>query len=128
MPHFFLIAGDNVGVPILSVVHVDFCIGENGEAHNTSRYEIMERTSKKARLVVRRGQEFFVTITLNRDYDPTIDGISFVFTLEGILKPQYGHGTLVASALLGPNHVSEASWQCTVASLAENSVKVKVQF
>lgn len=105
---------------------MDFCIGENGEAHNTSRYEIMERTTRKARLVVRRGQEFFINISLNRDYDPSIDGISFVFTVEGIVKPQYGHGTLVASAVLGPNDVSEASWQCSVASLAENSVKVKV--
>ncbi|XP_012283276.1 annulin isoform X2 [Orussus abietinus] len=112
--------------PILTVVHVDPCIKENGEAHRTSRYELMNRNGKNSRLVVRRGQAFFLNITLAREYRPSTDGISIVFTLDGVKKPQYGHGTLVASPVLGPGEMSEGSWQTTIEWADQDMIRIKV--
>jgi len=79
----------------------------------------------KAKLVVRRGQEFYLHLSLSRDYNYSIDGISIVFTLDGIEKPQYGHGTLVATALLNPGEISEAAWQATIAAIEPNFLRIK---
>lgn len=86
----------------------------------------MTRHDDKARLVVRRGQEFYLHLNLSRDYDYSIDGISIVFTLDGIEKPQYGHGTLVATALLNFDEISEAAWQTTIVALEPNFLRIKV--
>ena len=110
----------------MTILSVDRCIEENGTSHHTSRYEIMNRGDGKSRLVVRRGQEFFLNISLSRDYDPAYDGLSVVFTLDGIQKPRYGHGTLVLIPLLNPEDVSERSWQATIASIETNSIRIKV--
>lgn len=104
---------------------VDPLINENGEAHKTSRYEIMNRSGNKARLVIRRGQEFYLNLMLSRNYDPTIDGISIVFTLDGVERPMYGHGTLVAIPVLDSGEKSEGSWQATVDAAAENAIRIK---
>jgi len=106
---------------------VDPCIEENGENHRTSRYELMTRRGRgdKAKLVVRRGQEFYLHLSLSRDYNYSIDGISIVFTLYGIEKPQYGHGTLVATALLNPGEISEAAWQATIVAIEPNFLRIK---
>lgn len=85
----------------------------------------MTRQSDRARLVVRRGQEFYLHLRLSRDYDPYIDGISIVFTLDGIERPQYGHGTLVATALLNPGENSEAAWQTTIAAIEPNFLRIR---
>jgi hypothetical protein len=85
----------------------------------------MTRQSDNARLVVRRGQEFYLHLRLSRDYDSYIDGISIVFTLDGIERPQYGHGTLVATALLNPGENSEAAWQTTIAAIEPNFLRIK---
>ena len=86
----------------------------------------MNRSHGKSRLIVRRGQEFFLNITLSRNYDPISDGISIVFTLSGVDRPLYGHGTLVASPVLNPGEVSDGSWQTVVDSYGDNTVKIKV--
>lgn len=85
----------------------------------------MTRQGDRARLVVRRGQEFYLHLKLSRDYDPYIDGISVVFTLDGVERPQYGHGTLVATALLNPGEHSEAAWQTTIAAIEPNFLRIK---
>ncbi|XP_020284577.1 annulin isoform X2 [Pseudomyrmex gracilis] len=120
------VPGEDYGVPVLTIRSVDFCIEENGENHRTFRYELMTRHDDKARLVVRRGQEFYLHLNLSRDYDSSIDGVSIVFTLDGIEKPQYGHGTLVATALLDPDEISEAAWQTTIVALESNFLRIKV--
>ncbi|XP_063983287.1 annulin isoform X2 [Diachasmimorpha longicaudata] len=114
------------GIPMLTVLRVDPCIDENGEAHRTSRYELMNREGVNARLIVRRGQEFFVRLHLNRDYDPTVDGISLVFTLDGVKKPNYGNGTFVVTPLLNFGEVSEGAWQASLDSLESNSIRIKI--
>lgn len=85
----------------------------------------MNHQSDRARLVVRRGQEFYLHLSLSRDYDPSIDGISIVFILDEIQKPQYGHGTLVATALLNPGEISEAAWQTTIDAIEHNFLRIK---
>ncbi|XP_024939545.1 annulin isoform X2 [Cephus cinctus] len=125
-PFPFLFYWEDFGVPILSVVGVDPCINENGEYHRTSRYEIMNRDGDKAKLVVRRGQAFFLKLMLSRNYQPSTDGVSLVFTLDGVEKPQYGHGTLVATPVLSPGDPSEGSWQAVIDTVEENTMKIRV--
>ncbi|KAK0180122.1 hypothetical protein PV327_005795 [Microctonus hyperodae] len=127
-PPFSYENGGDLDSPMLTIIKVDPLIKENGEAHNTSRYEIMCREGTDARLVVRRGQEFFLRLHLNRNYDSTIDGISLVFTLDGIQKPQYSHGTFIVVPLLNNPHDDELkdSWQVTVDSIEINSIKIKI--
>lgn len=120
-----LFIGEDFGVPVLTVHNVDPCIEENGENHRTSRYELMTRHDDRARLVVRRGQEFYLHLSLSRDYISSIDGISIVFTLDGIERPQYGHGTLVATAVLNPGEIPDAAWQTTIDARAQNFLRIK---
>ncbi|XP_034945845.1 annulin-like isoform X2 [Chelonus insularis] len=114
------------GVPMLTIVRVDPLIVENGEAHHTSKYEIMNRDGADARLVVRRGQEFFMRLHLNRDYDSKVDGLSVVFTLDGVKRPQYGHGTFVVAPLLNEGEISEGAWHATLYSVEVNSMVIKI--
>lgn len=86
----------------------------------------MTRQAERARLVVRRGQEFYLHLSLSRDYESSIDGVSIVFTLDGVEKPQYGHGTLVATALLNPGEISEAAWQATIDTIEPDFLRIKV--
>ncbi|XP_043275141.1 annulin isoform X2 [Venturia canescens] len=118
---------EDYGIPVLTIVSVDPCFEENGIAHRTSRYEIMNRRGGKSRLVIRRGQEFYLNLTLSRDYDATFDGLSIVFTLDGIKKPQYGHGTFIVIPLLNPGDVSEGSWQATIESIEANMIRIKIK-
>ncbi|XP_011147377.2 annulin isoform X2 [Harpegnathos saltator] len=125
-PFPFRFYWEDFGVPVLTIYYVDPCIEENGEKHRTYRYELMTRQADRARLVVRRGQEFYLHLGLSRNYDPAIDGVSIVFTLDGIEKPQYGHGTLVATALLNPGEISEADWQVTIDAIELNFLRIKI--
>jgi len=85
----------------------------------------MTRQDDGARLVVRRGQEFYLHLSLSRDYNSSIDGVSIVFTLDGVERPQYGHGSLVATALLHPGEISEAAWQTTIDARGPNFLRIK---
>ncbi|XP_076234245.1 transglutaminase isoform X2 [Calliopsis andreniformis] len=125
-PFPFRFYWEDFGVPVLTISDVDLCIAENGETHQTSRYELMTREDDRRRLVVRRGQEFYIHLILSRNYDPDIDGISLVFTVDGIEKPQYGHGTLVAIPVLYPEEVSEGSWQATIDAVHPNFLRLKI--
>lgn len=111
----------------MTVVHVDLSFHENGKLHHTDRYEIMSREDKKACLVVRRGQEFFLNLTLSRDYDPLIDGVSLVFSVEGVDQPLFGHGTLAAVPLLTPEEESDSPWQASVEAVDVNALRIKVR-
>lgn len=121
-----LLAGEDFGVPVLTIIGVDPCIAENGGNHRTFRYDLMARQDDKSRLVVRRGQEFYLHLTLSRDYEPRIDGMSIVFTVDGVERPQYGHGTLVAIPVLYPGEPSEGSWQATIDAIQPNFIRLKV--
>lgn len=113
-------------MPVLTILDVDPCIGENGANHRTSRYEAMSRAGDGSRLVVRRGQPFYLHLALSRDYDPAVDAVSIVFTVDGVDRPQYGHGTLVATPVLYPGERSPATWQATIDSLHSDFARLKV--
>ncbi|XP_051167071.1 annulin isoform X2 [Leptopilina boulardi] len=111
---------------ILTVTSVDPLIVENGKAHKTSKYELMNRIGKDARLVIRRGQEFYINLTLSRNYDPINDGISLVFTLNGVPHVSSGLGTLVAIPVLEENETSNGTWQANIDKLEENEMRIKI--
>lgn len=111
---------------MLTIADVDSCIAENGVNHRTSRYDLMTRQDDKSRLVVRRGQEFYLHLTLSRDYEPSIDGMSIIFTVDGVERPLYGHGTLVATAVLYPGEPSEGPWHATIDAIQHNFIRLKV--
>lgn len=52
---------------------------ENRAAHRTDEYEIDQ-------LILRRGQEFDVTVTFNRDYSPETDVITVQFVTGNIFS------------------------------------------
>ena len=57
---------------------VDFHIEQNRKAHRTDEYDAEN-------LIIRRGQEFDVTVTFNREYKPDIDVVVLQFVV-GLLK------------------------------------------
>ncbi|KAJ8680712.1 hypothetical protein QAD02_016499 [Eretmocerus hayati] len=126
-PFPYRFSWENYRHSVLTIVHVDFLVDDNGDAHRTSRYELMNRGDVRlSRLVVRRGQGFIVDLQLSRNYDPNVDALSAVFTVDGVRKPQYGHGTLVAAPIIHPGETSHAAWQCVVHAYAENSLRIKI--
>ena len=56
---------------------VDLHKDENRAAHKTDDYEIQQ-------LIVRRGQEFDVTVTFDRDYNPDVDVIVVQFVTGAV--------------------------------------------
>lgn len=123
---FLFIGEDTIGVPVLAVVSVDQCIAENALAHRTSRFELSNRQDGTERLIVRRGDPFYVKLLLSREYDPNTDGISVVFTLDGVEKPQIGHGTLVATPVLTPGDDADVSWRAVIDASIGNTLRIKV--
>ncbi|XP_011688934.1 PREDICTED: annulin-like [Wasmannia auropunctata] len=112
-------------VPVLTIHNVDHCIKENGKNHRTSRYEMMTRQDDRARLVVRRGQEFYLHLSLSRNYNST-DYISIIFTLDGV-SPQRGSGTLVAIDMHDSTDISEAAnCQAIIDAKGTNFLRIKV--
>lgn len=71
------------GGKTLNVTSVDILVGENGRAHHTYDYELMERPLPN--LVIRRGQPFNLLLKLNRNFNPDTDALSFIFTVSGML-------------------------------------------
>jgi hypothetical protein len=141
-------------VDILKVFKVELCINENGLAHHTDKYDLMLSKTEKPKLVIRRGQEFFVNIYFNRPYNKDVDGISFLFSILGIKfnlfsqseymeiwmelsysfmfldgKPSLSHGTLVLVPLLSKGSLlfqKTPSWTAYIHEIDENSIKVQV--
>lgn len=80
-------------------------------------------------LVVRRGQSFRLMIILNRPYDPALDSISFIFTIQDEEKPNHGHGTLIGTTLnensssLGNSY----EWATAIESKHGNSLNIIVK-
>lgn len=81
---------DDGSVDILKVFKVDLLFNENGVAHHTEKYDHMlsnETSSKK--LVIRRGQEFYLQIFFNRPFSKDTDGISFLFSIVGVFSAKH---------------------------------------
>ena len=79
------------------------CVKENGKAHHSERFELMQRdnetTGESPSLVVRRGQAFKLKLECNRPSVRDKDSMTFIFTVADDEKPSYGHGTLAGTSL-----------------------------
>nr|CAD7194805.1 unnamed protein product [Timema douglasi] len=110
---------------VVTVKEVDLCLAENGPPHHTEKYELMER-EKDPKLVVRRGQQFVMRITLSRGYNPEKDAVSFIFTVVDAEKPNYGQGSLVAVPLLANGAESGGAWNAVLENSTENIITVHI--
>lgn len=68
------------------IIHLDFLKSENRTAHHTDKYGVEN-------LVVRRGQEFKVKITLKKPFDSNNDHLQFILSKGN--KPQESKGTMI---------------------------------
>ncbi|XP_073827498.1 transglutaminase isoform X2 [Musca autumnalis] len=75
---------------VLKIVSVDLCRDENHDEHHTDHFYAAKDT-----LIVRRGEPFRIRLNFNRDFSPSRDAISFIFTVADDKKPNPGHGTLI---------------------------------
>ncbi|XP_005181682.2 annulin isoform X2 [Musca domestica] len=75
---------------VIRVISVDLYRGENHDEHHTDHFY-----AAKDALIVRRGEPFRIRLNFNRDYSPSRDAISFIFTVADDKKPNPGHGTLI---------------------------------
>ena len=70
----------------LTVKDVDLHICENSKLHHTDKFAITKRKEKEPHAVLRRGQDFKVTVTFNRPYNKDKDDLVFII-YAGILFP-----------------------------------------
>ncbi|KAK4880423.1 hypothetical protein RN001_008569 [Aquatica leii] len=111
-------------VDILIIRQIDPCLKFNGDAHHTSKYELMNRPINPE-LVVRRGQPFYLELTLSRPYNHEKDAISFIFTVTDEDSPSFGQNTLVAVPLLKQFNRHDP-WNATLDSTDGNNIKVHI--
>nr|XP_022335793.1 uncharacterized protein LOC111132291 [Crassostrea virginica] len=64
----------------LNIKDVDLNIPDNCKAHRTDRFELTQLPEDKRELVVRRGQEFSLTLRLDQEYDKTKHDLELHFT------------------------------------------------
>ena len=63
----------------LTVKDIDLHIRANAFAHRTGKYAITKTNYENPQAVLRRGQEFKVTVTFNRSYNKDKDDLIFIF-------------------------------------------------
>ncbi|XP_035710698.1 annulin isoform X2 [Folsomia candida] len=119
---------DDGNIDILKVFKVDLICKENGPIHQTEKYDLMlSKPDQTNKLVIRRGQEFWIKIFFNRPYSKDTDGISFVFSIvDG--KPSLSHGTLVLVPLLSKGSLlfeKTPTWTAYIDEIDENAIKVQ---
>lgn len=68
---------------VLTIHSIDPMILENSKDHHTDRFDLVRR-EENAKLVVRRGQGFYIKLSMSRCYDFNRDAISLIFTFAGI--------------------------------------------
>ena len=71
--------------PLASFVirEINFEIERNTREHNTDQYAVTRREDD-ARLVVRRGDAFQISITFQRRYNKRDDLVNMIFTVAGL--------------------------------------------
>ncbi|XP_016981656.2 annulin-like [Drosophila rhopaloa] len=83
---------DATGTTVLGVLKVDPCMEENHKKHHTRYFN----AAAKDALIVRRGEPFRLRIHFDRDYSPSNDSISFIFSVADDTEAQPGMGTFSA--------------------------------
>ncbi|KFB35768.1 hypothetical protein ZHAS_00002672 [Anopheles sinensis] len=85
---------------VLEVLMFDLCLAENGREFHTDRYELMSDlrpSDEPSQLVVRRGAPFNVKLQCSRSYDPSVDTMVLILSLDpyGSEDITFGNGTEV---------------------------------
>ncbi|XP_069102902.1 LOW QUALITY PROTEIN: hemocyte protein-glutamine gamma-glutamyltransferase-like [Argopecten irradians] len=108
---------------VITVSDVRFNLYDDTFHHHTNIYELTDkRPGKDEFLVVRRGQSFQTTLTLDRPYDPKSDEICLIFSTGPTPKPTKG--------TLAKVPVSEDSgakqWGAKVTKRSDNDLQLDV--
>ncbi|KAK6623188.1 hypothetical protein RUM43_009040 [Polyplax serrata] len=110
---------------VLSIQSINPRIAENATDHRTDRFELVTRETDP-KLVVRRGQGFYINLTMNRCYDSNRDAVSFIFTFSGADRPNHGQKSLVPVPLLPKGEFSGSSWSAELESCYQRTMTVLI--
>lgn len=116
--------------PPLDVSAFDLLIQQNAVRHFTNKYEVtmphndeISTQAMDAELLIRRGQEFSLEITFDREFTTGIDGLRLGFEIG--TKPMISKGTAVvveASSTDAP----KGQWSAKIAKVTGNKVALSV--
>ncbi|XP_056093024.1 coagulation factor XIII A chain-like [Rhinichthys klamathensis goyatoka] len=99
----------------LSVLDVDMRVAENKRAHNTSKY-------KNTNLIVRRNQEFLITIRFDQPFNNQWDNVQMEFLIGS--TPDENKGTYIVLSI-GKEKL-DGRWKSRVVDIRGNYVTVGV--
>lgn len=107
---------------VLQVTGIDSNIKDNVKSHHTNEFDITDAIvyDKREFLVVRRGQQFTMTLTFNKPYDPNTDDLRIVF--EFGKTPLPSRGTRVEFILSAKDESKE--WGAFIKSREGTSLEV----
>ncbi|XP_062552204.1 annulin-like [Armigeres subalbatus] len=126
--------GDGQDMP-LRINGVNPCLDENGVAHRTSRFELMNRhkmDTGNPMLVVRRGQPFQLKVYCDRPFDEDKDVISFMLSVEPMdgERVSHGLGTVVHLPLQKSSDEvdeDESDWKAVLDSMDDEMLTISIR-
>ncbi|XP_046549069.1 protein-glutamine gamma-glutamyltransferase K-like isoform X2 [Haliotis rubra] len=111
----------------LHVTGVDLHIAENAKEHHTDMYECaQEAEGRTAELVLRRGQEFKMTITFDRPYDIKKNDIRLMFNLGDEYKANKRLNQSFKVDETGATKYKPKKWGATVTGQEGNTLTLSV--
>ncbi|XP_048253231.1 annulin-like [Haliotis rufescens] len=111
----------------LHVTAVDLHYEDNAKEHHTDMYACSKGTEERdAELVLRRGQEFKMTITFDRPYDIKKNDITLMFNLGDEYKPHKGLNASFTVDETGATKYKPNNWGATVTGQEGNSLTLSV--
>ncbi|XP_071092235.1 annulin-like isoform X1 [Haliotis cracherodii] len=111
----------------LHVTAVDLHFDENAKEHHTDMYACAkESEGRHAELVLRRGQEFKMTITFDRPYDIKKNDITLMFNLGDEYKPNNRLNEKFRVDETGATKYKPKKWGATVISQEGNTLTLSV--
>ncbi|XP_055590398.1 annulin-like [Uranotaenia lowii] len=127
-------SGGDDETSVLRVLEVDPCIAENGTAHRTNRFELMNRDSidgSSSVLIARRGQSIKFKILCNREFNEERDIVSIMLAVQPMNSEtiSHGHSTVVYLPLDvsgGEFDENVTSWKARLSKIKENTMHVEV--
>ncbi|KAJ8302695.1 hypothetical protein KUTeg_019091 [Tegillarca granosa] len=117
---------ENEPIEVIHVKWVDLHIPANTKDHHTNRYYVTDKNRNKGKLelVVRRGQEFKMTILFDRPYDKNNDDIKLVFEIG--LKGSLTKETLAMLELEDKQAENTDDWNARVLGQKGNEVELMI--
>ncbi|XP_046549073.1 annulin-like [Haliotis rubra] len=115
----------------LHVTGVNLHIKENTEAHHTNLYQCTgdqrtHPTRMKPELVIRRGQEFLMTVLFDRPCDPKKSDLTLTFNLGEDYKPHTKLSATMKVQVGANTSYSRAKWRATCVGQDATSVTLAI--